>query len=51
MNAMHITASVFINDNEVVLARTKGIGVIEKDYAINSSVTGPILRATGVNWD
>ena len=40
-----------INDNEVVLARTKGIGIIEKDYAINSSVTGPILRATGVNWD
>ena len=40
-----------INDNEVVLARTKGIGIIERDYAVDASVTGPMLRATGVQWD
>ena len=40
-----------INDNEIVLARSKGVGILEKGYAIDSSVTGPMLRATGVQWD
>ena len=40
-----------INDNEIVLARSKGVGILEKEYAIDSSVTGPMLRATGVQWD
>ena len=40
-----------INDNEVVLARSKGVGILEKQLAVQSSVTGPMLRATGVEWD
>jgi NADH-quinone oxidoreductase subunit D len=37
--------------NEVLLARSKGIGLLTKEMAINSSISGPILRASGVNWD
>ena len=38
-------------ENEVLLARTKGVGVITAEQAINASISGPILRASGVNWD
>ncbi|MDP2942815.1 MAG: NADH-quinone oxidoreductase subunit D [Candidatus Omnitrophota bacterium] len=37
--------------NVIFLARTKGIGVLPKDMAINYSVTGPNLRGSGVKWD
>ena len=37
--------------NEIVLARTKGVGVLSRELAINSSASGPVLRASGVNWD
>ncbi len=37
--------------NEIVLARTKGVGILPKELAINSSVSGPTLRASGVKWD
>lgn len=37
--------------NEILMARTQNIGVISKELAVNSGVTGPVLRATGVNYD
>lgn len=37
--------------NAIFLARTKGIGILPKDTAINYSVTGPNLRGSGVKWD
>ncbi|MBM3118775.1 MAG: NADH-quinone oxidoreductase subunit D [Chloroflexi bacterium] len=37
--------------NEVVLARTKGVGILPKDTAINTAASGPVLRASGVKWD
>jgi NADH-quinone oxidoreductase subunit D len=37
--------------NEILLARTKGVGVLPPDSAINSSCSGPMLRASGVKWD
>ena len=40
-----------ITENEIVLARTKNIGVLAPELAINASVSGPVLRATGVAWD
>lgn len=40
-----------ISQNEIFLARTKGVGVLTKEQAINYSATGPILRASGVKWD
>jgi NADH-quinone oxidoreductase subunit D len=37
--------------NEILLARTQGVGVLRKELAIQGGVTGPILRASGVNYD
>jgi len=38
-------------ENEVLLARTKGVGILPPDLAVNCSVSGPMLRASGVKWD
>ncbi len=40
-----------ISENEIVLARSKGIGVLSAEQAINASITGPVLRASSVKWD
>ncbi len=40
-----------LKDNEILLVRTKGIGILTAEMAINSSVAGPVLRASGVKWD
>jgi NADH-quinone oxidoreductase subunit D len=40
-----------IAENEIVLARTQGIGILPRELAINASITGPMLRASGVNYD
>jgi NADH-quinone oxidoreductase subunit D len=37
--------------NEILLARTQDVGVLEKSSAINAGVTGPMLRASGVDYD
>jgi NADH-quinone oxidoreductase subunit D len=41
----------FLKENEIILARTKGIGIIPADMAISCSCSGPTLRASGVEWD
>lgn len=38
-------------ENEILLARAKGVGVIPTNAAINASLTGPMLRGSGVAWD
>lgn len=40
-----------ISENEIMLARTKGVGILPKDLAINCAASGPVLRASGVKWD
>jgi NADH-quinone oxidoreductase subunit D len=40
-----------LSANEILLARTQGVGVLPPELAINASVTGPMLRASGVNYD
>ena len=40
-----------LNDNEIIMARTQGVGVLKPELAVNASVTGPMLRASGVNYD
>ena len=40
-----------ITGNEIVLTRTRGVGVLNAEDAIDCSVSGPILRASGVQWD
>jgi NADH-quinone oxidoreductase subunit D len=37
--------------NEIILARTKGIGVLPADIAAAYGVSGPNLRASGVRFD
>jgi NADH-quinone oxidoreductase subunit D len=37
--------------NEIFMARTQGVGIMSKELAVNAGVTGPILRASGVNYD
>ena len=40
-----------ITGNEIVLTRTRGVGVLNAEDAIDCSVSGPMLRASGVQWD
>jgi NADH-quinone oxidoreductase subunit D len=40
-----------LGSNEILMARTQGVGVITPLLAVNAGVTGPMLRATGVNYD
>lgn len=40
-----------LNENEILIARTQGIGVLTPELAVNAGITGPMLRATGINYD
>ena len=37
--------------NEILLARAKGVGILTREQAINCAASGPVLRASGVKWD
>ena len=37
--------------NEILMARTQGVGKLSGELAINAGITGPMLRASGVNYD
>jgi NADH-quinone oxidoreductase subunit D len=41
----------FLADNEILMARTQGVGVLPGELAVSAGVTGPMLRASGVNYD
>ncbi len=38
-------------DNEILLARSRDVGVLKPDVAINASASGPLLRGCGLAWD
>ncbi len=38
-------------ENEIIIARSRGVGVLTPEQAIAHSVSGPLLRASGVAWD
>jgi NADH-quinone oxidoreductase subunit D len=40
-----------LNRNKIFVDRTKGVGVLTKEQAINRSASGPIARASGVTRD
>ena len=40
-----------LTENRIWIGRTRGVGYISAEDAIALGVTGPILRASGVDWD
>jgi NADH-quinone oxidoreductase subunit C/D len=40
-----------LTKNIIWLKRTKDVGVISPEKAINWGLTGPVIRGSGVNWD
>ncbi len=40
-----------ITGNEIFESRTQGVGYVDPQQAIAYGLTGPMLRASGVNWD
>ena len=40
-----------LTTNEILMARTQGVGKLSRELAINASITGPMLRASGVDYD
>ncbi|HEU4758943.1 MAG TPA: NADH-quinone oxidoreductase subunit D [Dehalococcoidia bacterium] len=38
-------------ENEIIVARSRGIGVLTAEAAIAASASGPVLRGSGVVWD
>jgi NADH-quinone oxidoreductase subunit D len=40
-----------LNRNRIFIDRTRGVGVLSKEAAINGSATGPVARASGVMRD
>lgn len=40
-----------LNSNPIFMERTKGIGILKKEDAISYGVSGPVLRASGIEYD
>ena len=40
-----------IVENEILIARTQNVGALSPELAISAGITGPMLRACGVNYD
>ena len=38
-------------DNEIVLMRGRDVGMLSPELAMNASVSGPMLRGSGIAWD
>jgi NADH-quinone oxidoreductase subunit D len=44
-------SEAFLTRNRIFVDRTRDVGVIPKDVAVDYGLTGPNLRATGVDYD
>jgi NADH-quinone oxidoreductase subunit D len=40
-----------LSENEILMSRTQGVGILPRSLAVNAGITGPMLRASGVNYD
>ncbi len=40
-----------LSGNEILMARSQGVGCLSAELAVSASVTGPMLRASGVDYD
>ncbi len=41
----------FLVGNEILLSRSQDVGQLPKEQLLNGGITGPMLRAAGVNYD
>jgi NADH-quinone oxidoreductase subunit D len=41
----------FLKQNEILIARAEGVGVLSKELAINCGISGPVARASGIKHD
>jgi NADH-quinone oxidoreductase subunit C/D len=41
----------YLIENEIVVSRSKGVGILTPEQAIGYSAVGPVLRASGVPYD
>jgi NADH-quinone oxidoreductase subunit D len=41
----------FLKQNEILIARAKGVGVLSKDMAVSCGISGPVARASGIKRD
>ena len=44
-------SQTLINENEIFVKRTRGLGVIDRETALRMCLSGPPLRATGIPYD
>ncbi len=44
-------AKKLVTGNKIFQRRTKGVGIVSKEDAINWGLSGPTIRGSGVNWD
>ena len=40
-----------LSANEIIKSRTIGVSILSPESMVNASITGPMLRACGVDWD
>jgi NADH-quinone oxidoreductase subunit D len=40
-----------LNENEIFVKRTRGLGVIDRTSALRNCITGPVARAAGIPYD
>ncbi|GLV58704.1 NAD(P)H-quinone oxidoreductase subunit H 1 [Dictyobacter sp. S3.2.2.5] len=43
--------NALLTGNEIFMSRTQGVGYIDPQQALAYGLTGPMLRASGINWD
>jgi NADH-quinone oxidoreductase subunit D len=42
---------LMLSQNEIAIARSKGVGILPRDLALSVGASGPVLRSTGVAMD
>lgn len=40
-----------LSKNDILCMRTQNVGILPAELAVNASISGPMLRASGVNYD
>ncbi|CAN5735839.1 NADH-quinone oxidoreductase subunit NuoD [soil metagenome] len=45
------TSARLLNENEIFVRRTRDLGVLDRETALRTLCSGPVLRATGVPYD